>query len=1191
MNWIVTKDLLQSGQKKIILWSEWTLREANLHDLHLKYDLDFMDLYHSKGLKRIDELFIDQLNTQDSDLVNRLLAARSSPSSLDKKSESTLLLELAPQLEIFIAELFDIDSNIKQLAEKQRQLSPLYHCKKQFVQRLGKKRGVDVIGDDKAAQIADELSDIFVETFNELTFAKHIMLWLQDKENNAEALHKASVYTIWALQSVAGRKKHSDGVLFKLAASVDPLHRVPVDHSEINATDTMQGPEETRRRREGFKLTDHGADLNTALDQANYCIWCHKQGRDSCSIGMKDNKSNQFKNSPFDVPLAGCPLQEKISEMNLLVSNGQILAALAMACVDNPIVAATGHRICNDCIKACIYQKQEPVNIPHIESRMLKEVLNLPWGFEVYSLLTRWNPLNLRRPLPKDVSGYKVLIGGLGPAGFTLAHHLMNEGHAIVALDGLKIEPLPVEIAGKRKAGQRIRFKAIHRVSDLYESLDDRIMAGFGGVTEYGITVRWDKNYLKIIRLLLERRDQFAMYGGVRLGSTITFDEAFDMGFDHIALCLGAGAPTVISIPNGMARGVRQASDFLMALQLTGAARSNSIANLQIRLPVVVIGGGLTAIDTATEALAYYPVQVEKFLSRFETLVSESSEQQVRAAWGEEERIIADEYLLHARAIRAEHHKAAAEARRPDILKLLNSWGGSTIAYRRRLIDAPSYTLNHEEIIKAMQEGIRFCELLSPAAVNIDQFGHAETIDLQRTRLNEEGKIETTDESVRLPARSIIVAAGTKPNTVLAQEYPEQFNMDGKYFQAVDDNGHPVSPEHSTKPVQAQMFTHIRPDARAISFFGDLHPSFAGNVVKAMASATQGYASINRMLEQIQPTQPLASDIMTRLNNELHAHVHAVHRMTPNIVEVIVHAPRAARNFQPGQFYRLQNYEVNAKCVGGTVLAMEGVALTGAEVDMEKGLISLILLEMGGSSDLCAHLEPGEPVVLMGPTGCPSKITSNENVLLIGGGLGNAVLFSIGGAFKKSGSKVLYFAGYKQLIDRFKVPEIEAASDQIVWVCDESPGFEPGREQDKTFAGNMLEALVAYGKGELGETDIPLDTIDRLIVIGSAGLMSVIADARHDLLKPYLKPDHIGIGSINSPMQCMMKKICAQCLQPHKDARTGKSAGVVYSCFNQDQLLDEVDFKALMQRLGQQSVQEKLTRQWIDRCLRMLGKR
>lgn len=57
-----------------------------------------------------------------------------------------------------------------------------------------------------------------------------------------------------------------------------------------------------------------------------------------------------------------------------------------------------------------------------------------------------------------------------------------------------------------------------------------------------------------------------------------------------------------------------------MALQLTGAAKKDSIANLAIRLPVVVIGGGLTAVDSATESMAYYPIQVEKFLTRVEAV-------------------------------------------------------------------------------------------------------------------------------------------------------------------------------------------------------------------------------------------------------------------------------------------------------------------------------------------------------------------------------------------------------------------------------------------------------------------------------------------------------------------------------------------------------------------------------------------
>ena len=92
---------------------------------------------------------------------------------------------------------------------------------------------------------------------------------------------------------------------------------------------------------------------------------------------------------------------------------------------------------------------------------------------------------------------------------------------------------------------------------------------------------------------------------------------------------------------------------------------------------------------------------------------------------------------------------------------------------------------------------------------------------------------------------------------------------------------------------------------------------------------------------------------------------------------------------------------------------MEPIALTGAWSDPDNGLLGLIVLEMGGSSDLCRYLKKGEAVVLMGPTGSPTEIPKNENVMLVGGGLGNAVLFSIGKAMRNNGCDVLYFAGYK----------------------------------------------------------------------------------------------------------------------------------------------------------------------------------
>jgi NADPH-dependent glutamate synthase beta subunit-like oxidoreductase/NAD(P)H-flavin reductase len=1157
--------------------------------LKLGFGLAFEDLYARDGLIRLDRAFVEQLREIEPALHDRLMAGRAAPEAIEAKAHSELLVEAAPHLEDFIGRLFGIGAELAAAQARHDALAPLYAVKRLFVQR----RAVKGVSEEQAAAhdgpaLAAEFSALTGEAVTEEAFARHVQAWLADEAANAAALDLAARYAAWATLSPGGRARHGTGVLFRVPHRLAPDHLVPVETVEIDGVTMMRLPEAKHRHREGFALTDAGMDLNGALDQANYCIWCHNQGKDSCSKGLKD-KAGGFKSSAFGVPLAGCPLEEKISEMNLVKAGGHSVGALAIVTIDNPMCAGTGHRICNDCMKSCIYQRQEPVDIPQVETRTLKDVLSLPWGFEIYSLLTRWNPLNLARPLPRPDSGAKVLVVGLGPAGYTLSHHLMNDGHAIVAVDGLKIEPLDPALSGVKADGGRTAFRPIRDFGELTEDLGERAMAGFGGVAEYGITVRWDKNFLKVIRLLLERRAQFTMIGGVRFGGTLTIDSAFDLGFDHIALCAGAGRPTVIPMKNGLVTGVRQASDFLMALQLTGAAKTGSIANLQVRLPVLVIGGGLTAIDTATESLAYYPIQVEKFLTRYELLVSERGEAVVRAGWTPVERETADEFIQHATRIRAERSRAAAEGRQPRIARLVDGWGGVTIAYRRRLIDSPSYTLNHEEVALAMQEGIRFAELLSPDEVQTDRWGAAAGLTVSVLRPDpESGRIVPTGETRTVPARTILVAAGTQPNTVLAREEPGAVLLDGKYFQAYDEAGEPVHPEKSAKPGAVRVLMSHRADGRSISFFGDLHPSFAGNVVKAMGSAKQGYPVVSRMLAARAPSSVPAVALARTLNEGLRAVVHSVERLTPNIVEVTVKAPFAARAFEPGQFYRLQNFEANAGRAGGTTLAMEGLALTGASVDRERGLLSTIVLEMGGSSDLCALLKPGEPVVLMGPTGTPTETPAGETVLLAGGGLGNAVLFSIGQALRRAGSRVVYFAGYKRIIDRYKVEEIERAADVIVWCSDEAPGFTPTRARDSAFVGNIVEAIAAYGTGKLGEAPIALDEVDRIVAIGSDGMMRAVAEARHGVLRPLLKPGHAAIGSINSPMQCMMKEICAQCLQVHRDPETGVET-TIFSCFNQDQSLDRVDFANLRQRLSQNGVQEKLTKQWIDRCLREIG--
>ena len=383
----------------------------------------------------------------------------------------------------------------------------------------------------------------------------------------------------------------------------------------------------------------------------------------------------------------------------------------------------------------------------------------------------------------------------------------------------------------------------------------------------------------------------------------------------------------------------------------------------------------------------------------------------------------------------------------------------------------------------------------------------------------------------------------------------------------------------------------------------DLYDPATGEIF-ARAAAASG-ANIAKAVEAGQAlvvsralaSRPPASDepfpvFAARVGNALRARVHRVSRLAPGIVEVVVHAPLAARRFQPGQFFRLQNFETRAPrpAPGGlpTRLAMEGLALTGAWVDADAGLVSTIVLEMGGSSDLCARLQPGEPVVLMGPTGEPTVIPAGEQVVLVGGGLGNAVLFSIGAAMREAGSRVLYLAGYRRATDRFMTERIEAAADAVIWCCDEAPGFTPARAQDRAFSGNVVDALLAWSEGRFGELPVSAARADRLLAIGSDRMMAAVAAARHGLLAGHLRPGLTAIASVNAPMQCMLKEICAQCLQARRDP-AGGPVRYVFACMAQDMPMDEVDFGFLDARLRQNSLAEKLTRRWLPGCLQAAG--
>ncbi|MGZ5053091.1 MAG: pyridine nucleotide-disulfide oxidoreductase [Methylobacter sp.] len=1214
---------------------------------------NYPDLYDSARLKDLLDVFDVSVERHDSVLHDEFKAYRENQGAgLSAEAVSDLLVRMGPYVGQFVAKLFNVsEQHQAQGTRIKDELDTIFTYKNEVVEKLGFVfKGQDT-SDWAIPSILNRFDLLIDAGFPEANqdndpehrvarvgaaiglLSSHYKLIAKGKDSDYEnadlvaeairaklAAHQEAstefsdiisqqdpaefvaglmdIVQRWSFVAQQDNDVVATWLSFKFPKKRDFDHLVEhelVDRGEFKA---WMGEQEHRRRRDGFKLTDPRYNQRQALSEVNHCIYCHERDTDSCSKGMRNKRTETFKTDPLGVTTIGCPLDEKISEMNFVKRQGDNIGALAIVIIDNPMCPGTGHRICNECMKGCIYQKTDPVDIPQIETNVLTDVLFMPYGFEIYSLLTRWNPLNVKRPYMLPYNGKNALVVGLGPAGYTMSHYLLNEGFGVAGIDGLKLEPLPVELTGD---SEHLPMPIVN-FQDLYEELDKRILAGFGGVAEYGITVRWDKNFLKVIYLTLQRRAAFRSYGGVRFGGTITIEDAWSMGFDHICIASGAGKPTIIDMKNNLIRGIRKASDFLMALQLTGAAKDSSLANLQVRLPAGVIGGGLTAMDTATELMAYYPVQVEKILHRYETLVNVYGEQSVRSRYDQEEITILDEFLAHGKAIVAERQRAEAEGELPDFQPLVEAWGGVTLFYRKGINDAPAYRQNHEEIAKALEEGIALAEGMSPLGAETDEYGHLNAVEFEKLVL-EEGRWNNSGQTVKVPLRSLYVAAGTSPNTIYQSEYPDTFVMDKWFFQRYQPEWSndsvelvPMHDEALPKLGNPAPLTSYQKDGKFISFYGDNHPVYAGNVVKAMASAKNGYPHVVKLFEkelaQLNPAQQAERDtalkaLFARLDEAFKATIVAINRLTPTIIEVVVKAPMAAEKFQPGQFYRVQNYEAFAPVVEGTVLAAEGLALTGAEVDKEKGTVSLIALEMGSSSRLCATWKVGDPLVLMGVTGTPTDIPTGETVLLLGGGLGNAVLFSIGKALRAAGNKVIYFAGYKYAQDRFKVEDVEAAADVIIWSVDKGEGvtaITPTRPQDKTFVGNILECMLAYAQGELGEQPISLADVDHLIVIGSDRMMAAVKSARFDVLKPYLNKAHHAIGSINSPMQCMMKGICAQCLCKHVDAETGKEV-FVYSCYNQDQDLDKVDFPHLNARLRQNTVQEKLSNLWLDYLL------
>ena len=144
--------------------------------------------------------------------------------------------------------------------------------------------------------------------------------YLAASDTYAEKIEKLVQWCAYALSTPAGQATVSGWTSFDLPERLDYANLVRTVAISNDKCGRIAAPEAELRLRDGFKLTDPRMSAREVQDEVNYCIYCHDHDGDFCSKGFpvkKGDPAQGFKKNPLDVTLTGCPLEEKISEMQL----------------------------------------------------------------------------------------------------------------------------------------------------------------------------------------------------------------------------------------------------------------------------------------------------------------------------------------------------------------------------------------------------------------------------------------------------------------------------------------------------------------------------------------------------------------------------------------------------------------------------------------------------------------------------------------------------------------------------------------------------------------------------------------------------------------------------------------------------------------------------------------------------------
>ncbi|MBF8246526.1 MAG: hypothetical protein ISN64_00835 [Rickettsia sp.] len=913
--------------------------------MFLGFNLNFEDFSSTKGLKKIDKIFLDFIKIKDKEIFDILIQSRKDNISIEKsKKYELIIIKLPILLEKFLATKFNLYDQLESISNRQEDYQIIYEAKKSFIQRYVLHRYTEnSYKEIDFDSISFKIQKILGK-FSELQFAKQILFYMKDIDKFSKEIDLFVQYSAYMIFT------NSEIFLFNVSRKKDPdnfLRSYKIDQF-------------AKKISFNFDYRDSiNSDKISSLE-SRYCIYCHKKNKDSCSKGLHII-SNQYKDSK----LKGCPLNQKISEMNYLVSLGYYIAAMSVIILDNPIFALTGKRICNDCELSCIYQKQDPVNVPSIESNILEVVLSMPYGAEIYFLLTKWNPLNFLFPSPCEYSSRNVLVAGIGPAGIAISHYLLNLGHNVFAIDVSAIKELKIEY----KKPIKYWYEFLKEISNEYSY-------GFGGVSDYGITSRWNKSNLHLSRILLTRRENFHLWGNVRLGSSLSIKNAFKMGFDHIILSLGAGRPKAFKFANYFSRNIYTSNEFLMRINQSKPYLWKDIDQLFIvRLPIVILGCGLSAIDSAVEAIQYYIAQLEDFEEKYLRLLQYNPA--LEQLFSCEEEVIIKEFLEDSRAL--------SKLDNLGKISFLKKKNAVTILSRSRVQNSSAYSENFSEIEFALSMGIIFEENAKIKDLKYGDDGMLNQIYL---------------ESKILPVNFFITAIGNFSNDFF--ENKKYFDFESKYFLNID---------------------------KTISYLGDCNQFYVGSVVKALASAKDSFFAIHNALMSKEPKynyQLLYNEMKFKFTSCLVS----IKKISSKILLLKVRSPSIATNFQPGQFCRLSS----ALHKEDNLFAPK--FFTIFDVDLYKGEIDFVISITDVKYQKIKKIfSRGSHISLLGPSGTGISINEQEYsskiVIFIAKDIRIASIYQIAKYFKLKKFKIILFLSFSTQEYMFFLEKFSQIADDI----------------------------------------------------------------------------------------------------------------------------------------------------------------